>query len=106
MKFLTKLFILLLFLNLSETYKLLLYYWGIPSVVTSVATLVLLFLYILFNLKTLSTLAGVSFFKYWLIMIFLIPTLSILINYYRNFLKGAELTYWLGFNALFSFLFI
>src|ERR1700723_3239080 len=105
MKILNKFFIFVLFLNLSETYKLLLYFWGIPSVVTSVATLALLFLYIVFNLKTLSILAKVSFFNYWLVLIFLIPTLSISINYFRNFIKGPDLTYWFGFNALFSFLF-
>ncbi len=106
MKFFNKLFILLLFLNLSETYKLILFSWGIPSVVTSVATVVLLLLYILFNLNTLSVLARVSFFKYWFILVFLIPTVSISINYFRGNLNETELTYWLAFNALFSFLFV
>ena len=106
MKNLNKVFLFLLFLNLSETYRVILYYTNIPSVVISAITTIFSLIYILCNTKYLAMFLKRKLFNYWLILIFVIPTISIIINHYRGLIKIGDMWYWLSFNALFAFLYV
>jgi hypothetical protein len=106
MKNVNRIFLILLFLNLSEVIRVLLFFIDLPSIVTSIGTFVLVLVYVIINMKTFIKLLRYKVFNIWIVLILIIPSISFVINYDRGFLVSADFFYWLSFNALFGLLFI
>jgi hypothetical protein len=106
MKVLDKIFLLLVFLHLSETFRILLFLLEQPSQIFSIVSLILFLIYLSLNLKILKILFKKKIFKYWLTLIFTIPTTTFLINFLRGFIELENFIYWISFNLAFSCLFV
>jgi len=106
MKLYDKIYAVILFLQFSETYRLLAYFLRLPTVVLSVLTLLLNIIYILIKWNTLKVFFQNKIFNYWFVLFVILPPLYFTIHLLFGYLTLKEYQYWFFFNLLFSSFFV
>jgi len=92
-----------LLLNVSESFRIIMYAFELRSLFFSTLTLSLNVLYILLNFKYFTYIRRKTIYRCWLVALFVVPTLVIYFQFFQNVV--GDPIYWISFLLLFSSLF-
>lgn len=106
MKKIKTLFFILIFLQLTDGYKLVLLLFNQTTKVASILTLLLCLAYIFFNYKVFLQLYKNSLFKHWLRIILFLPIIFHCIHLVLDNITLAQFIYWIPLNAFYGSLFV
>src|SRR5690348_16407361 len=106
MKFVHKFYSVILFLNLSETYRVVSYFINLPTVAISTGSLIINLIYIFLNINSLKILLKKKIFILWLIISPILPFVFMCVFLFTGFLSLSDMQYWVVYDLLFSTLFI
>lgn len=106
MKIFTQLILLVLFLQLSDTYKLILILVNKQTVIASIITLLILLIYILVHFKRFKSILKDSLFKSWLNIIFILPIFFTTLHFFLGNLTFDDYQYWIPFITFFGCLYV
>ncbi|CAM3966057.1 O-antigen ligase [Flavobacterium antarcticum] len=102
-----KLILIILFLQATDLYKVLLLPFGLQTNSFSTATLVICLFYISFNIKNIKKILKFkTVFNFWLWMVWFFPVLFTILHLYLDNLNELDLLYWVSFISLFGSMFL
>jgi hypothetical protein len=102
-----RLILIILFLQITDLYKMLLLPFGLQTNSFSILTLLLGIVYVISNRKIVHGVLGFNkVFKGWLWLIWVFPIIFTLIHFFLLNLSTSQLFYWIPFISLFGVLFL
>ncbi|WP_268035272.1 O-antigen polymerase [Algoriphagus sp. PAP.12] len=96
----------ILFLQITDTYKLLLLVFQKKTNVASILTLMICLFFLAFNFSIVKKFLKIRLLFSWFLLIWFFPVTISLIHFLLGNLDGGETIYWLSFFSLFGTLFI
>lgn len=105
-KILNIVLVIMLFLQVTDTYKIILLVIGKKTVFFSTLTLVFSIIYLLFNFRDYRKIYKFKIFKKWIWLILFLPLLINTIHLFIGNLSVSEYTYWFSFILFCSLLFV
>jgi len=106
MKYIKVLFFFIVFLQLTDTYKLPLLLIGQTTSTASLATLIMCMTYIAFNFSLFRKLLRQKLFKIWINIIVTLPAFFTTVHFFMYHLDLAEYIYWISFFLFFGSLYV
>ncbi|MGN6213111.1 hypothetical protein, partial [Parafilimonas sp.] len=97
---------IILFLNLSETYRVLSWILSTGTSIISTVTLIINAIYIVINFQSAKKLFSTRIPMLWLFITLLFPVIMITLSFVLGFMELSEMGYWISFTALFGSLFV